>query len=175
MKELFAVSVSKTIIFNKIRLFTSYLAGKRAAGALEYDRVAAIELDIPLLTFIAEDVASDLASRLANRLDSFSIEDDVIRFVLVRPSNAAYGPTPPYTEGVTLVYNLIESCILAGTILNWLKIAGYKFTEGDASLRRSAEEVLESKRAGLLAALDPDGRLDRKRILIAAPRRISPI
>lgn len=173
MNKLFVISVSKKIIFDRIRLFTSYLAGKRSENPLDYDRVAAIGLDLPLLGHIADDAATSLASNLVKMVNSFRIEDDVLRFELISPLGAA-------SEGsggidTTLIYNLMESFILSETIMRWLTIVGYDFSDSGVSIRKSAEEVAASKLALLQAALDPGGLSTRKRVLKASSRRVPPM
>lgn len=162
MGDYFAIGLSKKAIFERIRLFTSYLAAKRASDAAGYDKVAAIDLDLPLLTFIADDSASLLAASLGDRVSSVEFDGDIIRFTLLSPGAKC---------DQRIIYKLIESYIVAVTIVDWLRIVGYDFSEGAASAMKSAETVAANKLSLLLMALTPEvaavvhkGRASRRRI-----------
>lgn len=168
MNDFLTFALSKNVVFDKVRLFTSYLAGKRAEDAVAYDRVAAIELDMPLLNYVMEECASILIASLNDSGASISTDADIIRLTL----------TNPLENGVpnqTLIYNLIESYIIALTITEWLRITGYEFNAGPESALKNADSVAQSKLSLLREALTPPADAPRLHNPIASPRKYPPI
>lgn len=168
MNDFLTFAVSKSVVFDKVKLFTSYLAGKRAEDAVAYDRVAAIEPDVPLINYIMEECASFLLASLNDSGASISADADIIRLTLTNPLKNE-------VPDQTLVYNLIESYIIAGTITEWLRIAGYEFSAGPESALKNARSVAESKLKLLREALTPPGPDLPVHKSIASPRKYPPI
>ncbi len=162
--EFSTFALSKSAIFDKIKLFTSYLAGKRAEDPVAYDRVAAIELDIPLLTFIIDDVSTYLAAGLGDRVASLETDADIVKFRMRNPAGDQ-----------KIIYNLLESYVVAKTIVEWLTIVGYEFESGAVSALKSAGEVASSKLTLLREALADLPEEVRAHATKASPRRVPPI
>ncbi|MDE6272342.1 MAG: hypothetical protein K2M31_04980 [Muribaculaceae bacterium] len=164
MTEFSIFALSKSAIFDKIRLFTSYLAGKRASDAVGYDRIAAIEIDIPLLSLIVGDAAAFLAAKLGDRMVAMEIDSDIISFRLKNPKGEQ-----------KVIFNLMESYVVAKTIVEWLRIVDYDFAGGPVSAMKSAEEAAESKLKLLQEALSDLPEPSRTHASKASPRRLPPI
>ncbi|MDE6330959.1 MAG: hypothetical protein K2L83_09665 [Muribaculaceae bacterium] len=173
MNRLLTFSLSKNEIFNRIRLYTSYLAGKRAETAVDYDRIAAIEPDRPLLDLLMEDSASDMALRLADRVESFTVEGDVMRLRVINPLEAIGG-----TPDLDLLYRTLHTHVVADTIFRWLTVAGFDFPDGAVTARKAtsdtASERMESL-ATLLKPVEPPTTADPTPGRRARSRRVPPI
>lgn len=170
MTEFLTLGVSKKVIFDKIGLFTSYLAGKRTENYVDYDRIAVHDLDIRILDYMAEDAASQLAANLGSAIANFDVDGDIMRFVVRNPDS------PDFNSGVLLT--LIESYIMSQTVTGWLRIVGYEFGEGTHQAITSATEVASSKLKLIQAALNPAKQAasaSGPQILKARSRRPSPI
>ena len=198
MNEFLTFALSKNVIFDQIGLFTSYLSGKRAVDASEYAKVASLEPDRPLLVIIAEGAAARLAAELGEMLASFEVDGDIIRYVLRNPvfespegespATAAINPTKVDSSKTvsdstivaaepdhSVIYRLLESYVMAATIVDWLRIVDYEFAEGPTSALKSAESMATSKLTLLRSVLTPAPVVPRPHKTKASPRRISPI
>lgn len=178
MSPFLTFALSKKEIFGKIKLYTSYIAGKRAENALQYDRVAAIELDVPLFDILMEDAATELASLLPRYVETLVIEGDILRFSVRNPGFGLDLPESPGGEHVLdapLVLKTMESYVTAETILRWLRIIGYDFPDGVTSALKSADAVAKAKVAALTAMFTPPEPKSRPHVDKASPRRVPPI
>ena len=195
MTEFLTLGLSKKVIFDKIGLFTSYLAGKRSEDYAEYDRIAVDDSDIPLLDYASDDAASLLAGELGGVVARFEIEGDVIRYVLKNPyygvvenpegveatgraSGAATDEKPSGMPDCGLMLRLMESYIVAETIIRWLRIAGYEFGEGTKQALTSAGEVAAAKMKLLRGALTPPANepvSEGPKVVKARRRRLPPL
>ena len=75
----------------------------------------------------------------------------------------------------SVIYRLLESYVMAATIVDWLRIVGYEFAEGPTSALKSAESMATTKLTLLRSALTPAPVVPRPHKTKASPRRISPI
>lgn len=178
MSQFLTFALSKDAIFKQISLFTSYLAGKRAADRDEYDKVAVVSLDRPLIEVMTEDAAAEMASALGGRVTNFSIEGDVMQLTLLNP---VYGLDPAdYGEILRevdcgLLLKIMESYVVSAVINRWLEIAGYQFGVGAKEARVHCERVMNRKMAELDSRLTPPVPSATKRIVKARSRRLPPI
>lgn len=152
MSEFLTIGLSKHIIFDKIGLFSSYLAGKRSEDYVGYDKVAVQSADLPVLDYIVEDAASLLAAEIGDKVAEFKIEGDVMRYVLRNPFYGLEASAGGMPERGWLL-NVMESYLVAATIIRWLQIVGYEFGEGTKQALVSAAEVAATKLKLLQGAL----------------------
>ncbi|MDE5842502.1 MAG: hypothetical protein K2H35_02050 [Muribaculaceae bacterium] len=171
MSEFLTIGLSKKVIFDKIGLFTSYLAGKRSDDYAAFDRVATFDTDIPVLDYASDDAAAFLAAELGEMVNDFKIEGDVIRYIM-------RNPLPEGSPNTDLLFRLTESYIVAETIIRWLRIVGYEFGEGARQALTSAAEVAATKLKLLRRALTAPSEAPAEsgpRIMKARSRRLPPI
>lgn len=184
MDDKFTISISKKAVFDKIRLFTSYLGGKNAQEAIEYDRVAAITQDIPLLSVIIENMATHLASSLGNAVISLEFDGDIVRFVMKNPLHTALmSATTDWqisvlnkeAPDISGIYNLIEGYITSSVIAEWLDIVGFKKNDTSCvSIHSASSAIGAEKLSALKQILNPPTIPTRPNSAKASPRRLFP-
>lgn len=193
------ISLSKEVIYARVRLFSSYLAGKRSDTLEGYDRVATDDLDIPLLEYIATQRAAELAARLGPVVvEKYDCEGTLIKFKLrnlrsvgisaesdnsnlLQDAENEVGSAALKSDSadgaidIGLIYNLMESHIIAASIADWLRIVGYEPADGSGDIMREAASTSEEKLEALKSILTTRRDTDNPRHVIARSRKLPAI
>lgn len=178
MTQFLTFALSFDDIFKNIKLYTSYLAGKRAQTALSYDRVAAINLDRPLFDVIIEDSVTNLALTLGSRVASLTIDGDIIRFTIQNPLwliDLTRFDTPPNPVDQQTLLRIFRSYVTSDTIRRWLTITGLDIPDGITTACATATELSTLKLESLQLLLTPPVVPPARHIPKASPRFIPPI
>ncbi len=138
-----SIKINLAEVMENLKLVSSYLAGKREESAVAYDRVAAIDVDAPVVGLLMEDAALRVASVFPGPLLRWRYMRNVLTFDIEGECDA---------EGLR---STLLRVVCLEVLRRWLRLTGSDYADTVAESATEAADSLSIHFPALKAAGEP--------------------